>query len=418
MPPIDPRFLKPGIISPQGQISLTTPTPQEIREGVPQAPEVPPAPVPPAVSPAPAPIVPPTPGPVTLTSSNPAINALVGEVNRMLGAGQEIRPETFTPELRSAIDRINALETDKLSALASAREAAEGQDTGALDEALGKVDETEATQKDLLTQLMEEQRRVRETFIGALVPTERETELGRQLNELRTERQLLPLELRKEGISAEGIRAGQIEDERVRAIQEQNLLFELGLEQEARQFAQASAETQLGFIRDDLDLTFKIEDRLRKEEENIVDRAQKLSANTLNVLSDIVSQFEGLAWEDMDATTQSAILNLATPFPDLTPELISDALKNAKQQQILSKARGEDEILGEKDLTPKLRQDIIDTLTDEAGLKSLGREITIADLIRLFPNVDREALRGLMDEFLVEVDFEDSGEKRWWELWK
>ncbi len=339
--PIDPRFLRPGTISPQGQVGFTTPTPQGVREEIPQAPSVPPAPAPPAVSPAPPPIVPPTPGPVTLTSSNPAINALVGEVNRMLGAGEEIRPEAFTPELQSAIDRINSLETDKLSALASARDAAEGQDAGALNEALGKVDETEVAQKDFLTQLLEEQRRVRETFISGLVPTERETDLQRQLNTLRTERQLLPLELRKEGISAEGIRAGQIEDERVRAIQEQNLLFELGLEQEAREFTTSVLEKQLSFIRDDLDLTFKIEDRLRKEEENIVDRAQKLSANTLGILSDIVSQFEGLAWEDMDADTQAQVLNIIKPFPDLDASLLSDALRNAKQQQILDKALAE-----------------------------------------------------------------------------
>ncbi|MDD2904129.1 MAG: hypothetical protein PHU44_17015, partial [Syntrophales bacterium] len=61
---------------------------------------------------------------------------------------------------------------------------------------------------------------------------------------------------------------------------------------------------------------------------------------------------------------------------------------------------GEDDtIYTEKNIPPTLIQDVIDTLTDKEGAKSLGRELSLIDMIKLFPNVDRKLLQDYMDEF-------------------
>jgi hypothetical protein len=83
----------------------------------------------------------------------------------------------------------------------------------------------------------------------------------------------------------------------------------------------------------------------------------------------------------------------------------------------------------EKDLPAEIRQDIIDTLQDKEGAKSLGREMTITDLIALFPDVSRETLQDYLDQFydyeeLIKEEGENNGfgysktgEKSWFNFW-
>ncbi len=105
----------------------------------------------------------------------------------------------------------------------------------------------------------------------------------------------------------------------------------------------------------------------------------------------------------------------------------------------LAKKEGET-IYTEKTIPPALRQDIIDTLTDKEGAKSLERELSLIDMIKLFPNVDRELLQDYRDQFYdyesmkKEIDIEERtmpenvgklgklgynkyGEKSWFNFW-
>lgn len=277
---------------------------------------------------------------VSISSTNVALRNLGNLANSLITQFQE-RGGTITPELQQAIDRVSNFEATKTSALAEAKAASDIKDPEALADATQKKEEAEKSERESINDLIADLKATRETFIAGLVPTERETELRRELRTLRTERQLLPLELRKEGISAAGIASRQVGDERVRAIQEGNLLFELGLEQEAREFRTKSIDIQLGFIRDDINLQSKIESQIRKDEQDVIDRARDLSRESLNVLNDILEgdAFGGLAFEDLEGS-QADLLKLIEPFPDLTPDLLSRAMKNAKQREILDKATG------------------------------------------------------------------------------
>ncbi|KKM64267.1 hypothetical protein LCGC14_1503080 [marine sediment metagenome] len=274
-------------------------------------------------------------GAITFKSPNVAFQSLVDQTNQLIESTKE--SGAITPETQDKINQVSNFEAEKTQAIADAREAIDKKDATASREATARADEIEAQQKSIVTQLIEEMREARAGFIESLAPTERETELRRSLRTLRTERQLLPLELRQEGISAAGIEARQVGDERVRAIQEGNLLFELGLEQEARQFKTLAAEKQLGFIQDDLDLQFKIEEGIRAEEKNILKEARALRKESLSAMSDIVESFEGLAFEDLDAETQAELLDTAKNF-GIPVNLLSAAMKNAKQQQIFDRS--------------------------------------------------------------------------------
>lgn len=69
----------------------------------------------------------------------------------------------------------------------------------------------------------------------------------------------------------------------------------------------------------------------------------------------------------------------------------------------------------------KIKQDLISTLTDKEGAKTLGRELTLIDLITLFPEVEKDTLKDYMNEF---YDYEsliaekEITAKKWWEFWK
>ena len=277
-----------------------------------------------------------SPTPLKISTSNPALKGLFDIANQTI-ADFTAKGGMLTPQSLANIQKINDAETQKLSAIASGRSAAENKDAGALDTAIKTADTTESDQNLGLTSLLGELKTARESYITSLAPTQAETDLQTKLNTLRTERQLLPIELRQEGISAPGIAGRQVEDERVRAIQEQNLLLELGLKQDARKMETTAKEKQVSFIIDDITLRTKIEEMLQKQEDKVVEQARNLRKDSLSALSDIVDSFRGLAYEDLDAETQSDILDITKKF-QIPPNLLSGALKIAKQQQVFENA--------------------------------------------------------------------------------
>ncbi|HEB13531.1 MAG TPA: hypothetical protein ENI13_00970 [candidate division CPR3 bacterium] len=273
---------------------------------------------------------------INVSSASPAVQATAKTVNDTI-ADMRAKGVEITPEMENRLLSVSNFEADKNLALARARSAQEEGDAEMVNVAIEESKQAETTQQDVLASLLTELRDTRERFIASLKPTEREAELRRSLSESRTKREMLPIELRQQGISAAGIQAGQINDERVRAIQERNLLTELGLEQESRQAEALGLEAGLSFIGQDIDLQFKIQDRLDNEEANIIGEARTLRKDALSALSNIVDTFEGLSFEDMDVETQSEVLDMARQF-NITPNLLASALKNAKQQQILKNA--------------------------------------------------------------------------------
>ena len=280
--------------------------------------------------------------PITFKSTNPAFQSLIDQTNESILKAQS-GGMPITPEIQQAINNINDFQAKKTSAVAAARDAADAKDATKLNEETTKAKEADSAIKSEIETMRANLKTAQETYITSLTPTTAETDLKRRLITLRTERKLMPVELRQEGISATGIGGRIIEDERTRAIQESNLLAEIGLEQDARKMKSETIEKQAGFIKDDIELQMKIKDRLDKEEKDVLEEARNLRKDSLTALASILDDekgFGGLDWQDIgqDPQAQADLMNLIKPYPDLTVSLVSKALENVKQQRIFNQA--------------------------------------------------------------------------------
>mgnify|MGYP001569517076 CR=1 FL=1 len=285
-----------------------------------------------------------TSGAISIKSDNPAFQNIIDQTNEVIKKLQA-DGQPLPPEIQQKLNAINDFQAQKTSAVSEARTAADNKDAAKMDASLAKAKEADVAIKSEIETMRADLKTKQAEYIASLKPSEAETLLKQKLNTLRTERQLLPLELRKEGIPAAGIASRQIEDERVRAIQESNLLFEIGLEQEARQFKTLSAEKQLGFIRDDINLQMKIQDNLDQKEKDVLTEARDLRKDSLSAMSTILKSFEGLAWEDLDVESQAELIETTKQF-NIPVNLLAKAMKNVKQQKVFDASKtGIDKLL-------------------------------------------------------------------------
>lgn len=390
----------------------------------------------------------PTQGAITYKSDNPAFQSLISQTNNLIGEAEK-SGVPLTPEANNLLNQINNFQNKKTSAIADARDAADEKDATKLNESIEKAKEADTAAKTALETLLEERRTARESYISALKPTDKEMKLKQDLITLRTERQLLPLELRQEGISAAGIAGRQVEDERVRAIQEQNLLLEIGLEQESRQFAELSAEKQLGFINEDIELQNKIQEKLDKDEKEALDAARDLRKDSLTAMSDILESFEGLAWTDLDPQSQADLAEKAKEF-DIPLNLLTSAMKNTKQQQVFENAlktteearkaaqeerlRKAEESTAEKTkrivLTPENRKDLAGIGFNPQDISDIEKSVNDFGIKTTLQSIDDENKRRVVAEkynaqtILEKIESEKEAEttpattKRWWQFWK
>lgn len=355
---------------------------------------------------------------ITFTSTNPAFQSIINQTNETLNQFKA-QGGTLSPENQDRLNQINTFQAQKETALANAREAADEKDAAKLSAEMTKAKEAETSQKLATETLRSELKTAREGRITALTPTQKEKELKTKLNTLRTDRQLLPLELRQQGISAAGIQSGQIEDERVRGIQEQNLLLEIGLEQDARKMKAATYEQQAKFIQEDIELQNKIDTQLREDARKVIEDARNLKKDSLSALSTILDKekgFGGLAWEDMDAETQAELIDMAKT-QNIPLKLLTSALKNVKQQKVfdnalktteearkvaqearLGKEKEEESIV---DIRQR-KQNLADLLGQVAG--HADREEALTELNKYQGSILEKVGNEGMDKLKVEID--------------
>ncbi len=338
-----------------------------------------------------------------ISTTNPALQGLFSNANQLLTDFQS-KGGQLTPEIQQRIQQINDFESQKIAGIAGARSSADAKDAAGLNTGLTTATTAEKSQQQIINDLMNEFRALGNKTIEPLTPSEREMKLRSNLNTLRTERQLLPLELRQEGISAEGIGGRQIEDERVRAIQESNFLAEIGLEQDARKMKLAAIEKQADFIAKDIDLRTKAQEILDKREKEVVDSLRSLPKDSLSALKDITDSWGGLAWEDLDPESQGTIADLIKPYPGLTVRAVADALKIKKQQQVFDNAvKGRNLGGGSTDGVSPRTQAVIDNPSLFDDLTPTQKGSVIAELQTGGYDTSNLGMKGLSDTAIKEV---------------
>mgnify|MGYP001606352265 CR=1 FL=1 len=147
----------------------------------------------------------------------------------------------------------------------------------------------------------------------------------------------------------------------------------------------------------------------------------------LAVTPDILAKAQALAQRYLvkQPTGTGDINEFKQFFPnvDLTTSAGQQQYLDWKAQVGAAGRKGEIEggkIFTETTMTPELRSDIIDTLSDREGIKKLGKLPDINDLVKLFPNVEVATLQSLMDKFQPQdVEFEgETQTKKWYQFWK
>ena len=125
---------------------------------------------------------------------------------------------------------------------------------------------------------------------------------------------------------------------------ESNLLRRLGLFEDARALEEQVAETELGFLEDDLNLFFKIQDTISKQKKDAFNQRDKLEDNARQVLDDIMDSLEGRAdFDDLTLEDQRQIEKLArvNGIPINTLILSLEAAKSQHEFDNLLKERKE-----------------------------------------------------------------------------
>lgn len=125
---------------------------------------------------------------------------------------------------------------------------------------------------------------------------------------------------------------------------EENLLYELGLEQEARQVQAQVAETKLGYLQTNLDTAFKVKQMLQQEEDSIFNRARALKQDAQTSLSTILETLAGADENDMTAAQQKQLQDMAIAA-GIPYSLLTAGLSNVKKQMLLEAADVGNELL-------------------------------------------------------------------------
>lgn len=118
---------------------------------------------------------------------------------------------------------------------------------------------------------------------------------------------------------------------------EENLLNELGLEQEARQVKASVAQTQLGYLQTNLDLAFKVKEMLQQEEDRVFSRSQALKTDAQSKLAMILDTMQGLNEDDLTPDQQKQLQDLATSS-GIPYSLITAGMANVKNQMLYKNA--------------------------------------------------------------------------------
>ena len=197
-----------------------------------------------------------------------------------------------------------------------------------------------------IQKLLNKQSDYRTKMIESLQPTQAETDINKQLAELRARADELTLNAQagitgvKNKIMPLEFQPGQIQNIKEQAnntlqsyaIQEKNLLTSLGLAQDARKTALDTYTSLNDFATNDVNTQFKIQDAIDAQDKRVLEQANALRDDSRAVLTSILEKFKGLSIEDLDTETQYSLAKLAAQS-GVPLDLLVKGMKAVKDQQ-------------------------------------------------------------------------------------
>lgn len=255
--------------------------------------------------------------------------------------------------------------------------------------------------------LLDEQKKFREQYLKSLQPTVAETDINKQIADIRgqAEQQKLAAQKEQVGIEQAGMQRGgetkfvrgeqalagkqrELEYQTL-ASQEANLLSRLGLEQESRKAQQQALATGMSFIQQDIETQQKIQERLQAEEDRVLARANTLRDDARAVLSTILTQFKGMDISDLSPEVQSQLAQTATKA-GIPLDVLVSGMKNIKDQQDFANSMKTAEF-GLKEEAMSLREQLAQAKLDAAQASGMS-PTTQTKVLQVAGQFDNEAV--------------------------
>lgn len=279
-------------------------------------------------------------GSIQSFGGSPASTKMADEVNKAISGGG------LTTAQREAAANLQASQDSVTTSTAQARAAFDSKDFTSFDEFTKRAEDARQRQEKQLSDFFTSISSLRQSRNALLTPTEREVQLRKNLLSIRGQADRFNLQTEQDKLAefegqtlgfAKG-RAAAIDvkasfKRQEQALQEKNILLELGLETELRELEGKSVEQQIEDFQSDFELRSKIEDRLVEQEDRILDRAETLSDDARDTLDTFIDSFEGLDFTDLSPEAQSQIEQLAEQA-GLDISLVQEALKASKMRSV------------------------------------------------------------------------------------
>lgn len=268
-------------------------------------------------------------------SGSPATGVMTSQINQAAQQG--------VVDTKSFSD-LKLKEAEAMSSLQNAQSSI--NDPRSLDYWMKKYDDQKNEYETALSDYYKNLEPLRQKREQLSLPGAREQELTKQLKDLRIQAEQFQVQKEKEKFEefsgqTLGFAAGRASEIDIKAsfkaqeqaLQEKNLLLELGLEQEARKLSLGTVQQQIEDFASDFELRTKIEDKITDREDKLLEQINKLSDDSRSVIKDMLDNLEGFSWDDLGGESQDRISDLAEQA-GIPIDLISDALLAQKARFI------------------------------------------------------------------------------------
>lgn len=181
-----------------------------------------------------------------------------------------------------------------------------------------------------------------------LVPTAEENRLKKELADIQAKEDTINQGVKqyKNNLEGEGITSGAIQGRSWEtdrnaafsleplALKEKNLLMRLGLEVEARGVEQKIAENKYGTTKDIIEYASKAQAAIDKQKNDLIASTDKMTDNTRQALTTILSQFKGLDFNVLSSEAQLKLQSMANSLGIPIDVIIKGMEVNKNQQDL------------------------------------------------------------------------------------
>jgi len=276
------------------------------------------------------------------TSTSPVSSAMTNTINQVNGQNEVGQTDAERAKLKEAQDA----EDTAMASVAKAKAALESKDYKSMDYWTAKASADRTAAEDKQTEYFNSIKDLRQELTANMTPSQKAQDLSNKVINIKNQAAQFKLQTQQDKMAEyqgqtlgfAGGRAAELDykasfKNQEFALDQANLLGELGLEQELQNMKGESIEQQLTFLADDYELQTKVQDTLSAREDALFDKANILEDNAKSTLTTLLTELQGVNPKSMDATSISSLETMAAragiPF-----SLIKEALTTQYQKQV------------------------------------------------------------------------------------